>query len=99
MVPVTKSIENNPSALSVATNGTKRVDSEAARDLWNDEGDDFFGHPTGSTNQEAEEEAEAPVAIATTSTRGKKRKSGTVASRSRKVAGKSSKKEGWEQDS
>ncbi|EIW86595.1 hypothetical protein CONPUDRAFT_45589 [Coniophora puteana RWD-64-598 SS2] len=92
------SLENNPPALSVATNGTKRADPGAVRDLWNEEGDDFFGHTTGPTNQEGEEEAEAPAIATTTSTRGKKRKVGSGGARPRKAGGKNSKKDVAEQE-
>ncbi|KAF9240898.1 P-loop containing nucleoside triphosphate hydrolase protein [Melanogaster broomeanus] len=58
----------------------------AVRDLWNDEGDDFFGHTINAGNatvDKAEEEgASAP-------NRGKKRKAGTSgAARPRKTGGK-----------
>ncbi|KIJ68315.1 hypothetical protein HYDPIDRAFT_24608 [Hydnomerulius pinastri MD-312] len=63
----------------------------AVRDLWNDEGDDFFGHTVnaGAANVdkgEEEEGAEAP-------SRGKKRKAGTSgATKPRKAGGKAAAK-------
>ncbi|KAJ6575249.1 SNF2 family N-terminal domain-containing protein [Mycena capillaripes] len=69
-----------PSAQDVKTSG-----DAAARDLWNEEGDDFFGHSgpnPGSVGADvADDENGGPVPTA--STRGKKRKS-TGAPRGRK---------------
>jgi len=69
------------SAQDVKTSG-----DAAARDLWNEEGDDFFGHsgpnPAGADVAD-DENGSAPAP--TTSTRGKKRKpGGTGAPRGRK---------------
>ncbi|KAH7931126.1 hypothetical protein BV22DRAFT_1137807 [Leucogyrophana mollusca] len=65
--------------------GPADTQAEAVRDLWNEEGDDFFGHsatagPTAA--MEAGEEEDATVATS----RGKKRKAGTT--RPRKAAAK-----------
>lgn len=53
------------------------------RDLWNEEGDDFFGHSGPSVDAEQNDE-DSGTAVAQT-TKGKKRKTGPVPSRSRKV--------------
>ena len=65
----------------------KAAGDEAARDLWNEEGDDFFGHSGPTTGPSpsvdiAEEENGGPVPAP--ATRGKKRKPGTGAPRGRK---------------
>jgi DNA helicase INO80 len=69
------------SAQDVKTSG-----DAAARDLWNEEGDDFFGHSgpnSGLAGDVADDENSGPVPTA--STRGKKRKpGGTGAPRGRK---------------
>lgn len=59
----------------------KRSNQESVRDLWNEEGDDFFGH-TAPTPAERPDDETLPVASA--STRGKRRKSGTTSTRGRK---------------
>ncbi|KAL4069563.1 SNF2 family N-terminal domain-containing protein [Scleroderma citrinum] len=70
--------------------GTNDAKGEMVRDLWNEEGDDFFGHTVHSgTATEKGNEGEAISAP----TRGKKRKTGTTsASRSRKPGGNQSAK-------
>ncbi|KAJ7619158.1 SNF2 family N-terminal domain-containing protein [Mycena polygramma] len=69
-----------------APQDVKTSGDTAARDLWNEEGDDFFGHSgpnTGVANVDvADDEGGAPAPTA--STRGKKRKPGTGAPRGRK---------------
>ncbi|KDR85120.1 hypothetical protein GALMADRAFT_218196 [Galerina marginata CBS 339.88] len=61
----------------------EKQDGQAAvRDLWNEEGDDFFGH---TANAPAERQDEEGVPIVSHSTRGKRRKPGTTgATRGRK---------------
>lgn len=65
--------------------------SDAMRDLWNEEGDDFFGHSTNNSGAiappEGGEEEEATV----TPAKGKKRKA-TAGARPRKAAGKGNNK-------
>lgn len=63
--------------------------NDAVQDLWNDEGDDFFGHSTlaqGNVTADKGEE-DGP---ATTTSRGKKRKGAgpSGVSRTRKTGGK-----------
>lgn len=64
------------------------ADGEPVRDLWNDEGDDFFGHSgmigsNGGATEVAEDENPTPGPA---TSRGKKRKGGTTsASRGRKT--------------
>lgn len=68
---------------------TNDTNSEAVRDLWNEEGDDFFGHSVSGTAMEKGNDGE----IVSAPTRGKKRKAGmSGASRSRKPGGKQSAK-------
>lgn len=55
--------------------------SQAVRDLWTEEGDDFFGHTGGppagaSISATPEEEDATPAPVTTTSTRGKRRRGG-----------------------
>ncbi|KAL4268117.1 Chromatin-remodeling ATPase INO80 [Pleurotus pulmonarius] len=61
--------------------------SAAGRDLWNEEGDDFFGHsaPQPSAAEIADEDASTPVPAATT--RVKKRRATGAATRGRKTGG------------
>lgn len=80
------------SATSAKKNGKKtpgQADSDAAvRDLWNDEGDEFFGQPTqpqGGARIEEVEEGDGTPAPAAPSGRGRKRKGdGTPSTRGRK---------------
>jgi DNA helicase INO80 len=59
---------------------------ESVRDLWNEEGDDFFGH---TAQAPAERQDDENVPVASQSTRGKRRKLGaTGASRGRKPGSK-----------
>lgn len=68
---------------------TNDTNSEAVRDLWNEEGDDFFGHSVSGAATEKGNDGE----IVSAPTRGRKRKTGTSgASRSRKPGGKQSAK-------
>jgi len=53
------------------------------RDLWNEEGDDFFGHSGPSVSAEQNDEDSGTAVVQTT--KGKKRKTISVPSRSRKV--------------
>jgi len=67
------------------------TDNDTVRDLWNDEGDDFFGHSANQGNVTAEKGEE--VGNGTPSNRGKKRKGGNSgALRPRKTGGKGKKK-------
>lgn len=61
--------------------------SAAGRDLWNEEGDDFFGHSASQPNaaEIADEDASTPVPVATT--RVKKRRATGAATRGRKTGG------------
>lgn len=67
--------------------GSANADNDAVRDLWNDEGDDFFGHLANQGNATADKgEEDGPVAAPS---RGKKRKGGSSGvSRARKMGGK-----------
>ncbi|KIK96361.1 hypothetical protein PAXRUDRAFT_312720 [Paxillus rubicundulus Ve08.2h10] len=64
--------------------GSDSTSRDAVRDLWNDEGDDFFGHTVNSGNASADKGEEEG---ATAASRGKKRKAGASA-RPRKTGGK-----------
>lgn len=78
----TKKTGKRPSAGSAST------DNGAVQDLWNDEGDDFFGHPATQGNTTVDKGEEEGTAAAPS--RGKKRK-GTNSSgvpRPRKAGGK-----------
>jgi len=60
----------------------KQDDQTAVRDLWNEEGDDFFGH---TATVPAERQDDESVPVVSHSTRGKRRKPGTTgATRGRK---------------
>jgi len=63
-------------------NNQKKTDQTAVRDLWNEEGDDFFGHTlAGPTDRQDEDN----VPVTAQSSRGKRRKPGaTGAPRGRK---------------
>ncbi|CAA7266562.1 unnamed protein product [Cyclocybe aegerita] len=59
-----------------------KQNQDSVRDLWNDEGDDFFGHTTPST---AERQDDDSLPVTTQSTRGRRRKAGaTTSTRGRK---------------
>jgi len=63
------------------------ADQAPVQDLWNEEGDDFFGHaaPQSTERQMDEDANNNAIPVASTSTRGKRRKSGaTGATRGRK---------------
>ncbi|KAF8973906.1 SNF2 family DNA-dependent ATPase [Flammula alnicola] len=61
----------------------KASNQEAVRDLWNEEGDDFFGHTAPAPVERQDEDS--VVTVASQSTRGKRRKLGTTgATRGRK---------------
>ncbi|KAF8559204.1 hypothetical protein OG21DRAFT_707459 [Imleria badia] len=67
--------------------GPASANNDAVRDLWNDEGDDFFGHLANQGNATADKGEEDGTVAAPT--RGKKRKGGSSgASRPRKTGGK-----------
>jgi len=68
--------------------GSTNADNDAVRDLWNDEGDDFFGHLASQGNVTADK-GEEDGAVAAPS-RGKKRKGGSSSGvpRPRKTGGK-----------
>jgi DNA helicase INO80 len=65
--------------------GSASANNDTVRDLWNDEGDDFFGHLANQGNVTADK-GEEDGTVATPS-RGKKRKGGG-SSRPRKTGGK-----------
>ncbi|KAG8219916.1 SNF2 family DNA-dependent ATPase [Butyriboletus roseoflavus] len=69
--------------------GSARTDNDAVRDLWNDEGDDFFGHLANQGNVAADTKGEEDGTAAAPS-RGKKRKGGGSSGvpRPRKTGGK-----------
>lgn len=76
---------------TTATSGSSAQDVKTsgdavARDLWNEEGDDFFGHsgPNAGLAADIPEDENGGGSAPTTSTRGKKRKPGTGAPRGRK---------------
>jgi DNA helicase INO80 len=74
---------------------TATSEGEPIRDLWNDEGDDFFGHSAAAaaTSNAASDPAVDDDKIAVTASRGKKRKSNASgATRARKLAGSKGKK-------
>lgn len=80
-----KQAPNNSAASKKSSNkrtgGASDETTQAVRDLWTEEGDDFFGHtggpPTGATITEIPEEEDAtPGPTASTSTRGKRRRGG-----------------------
>lgn len=68
--------------------GSASADNDAVRDLWNDEGDDFFGHLASQGNVIADKGEEDGVV--TVPSRGKKRKGGSSSGvlRPRKTGGK-----------
>lgn len=88
---------SNPSGSSSRKGGKQAVgvsegpSGDTMRDLWNEEGDDFFGHSNNNNSAvappEGGEEEEGTAAPA----KGKKRKAGAAA-RSRKTTGKGSRK-------
>ena len=51
------------------------------QDLWNEEGDDFFGHTASAPAERQDED----IAMTSQSTRGNRRKSGTGTARGRKT--------------
>ncbi|KAJ3517373.1 hypothetical protein NLJ89_g556 [Agrocybe chaxingu] len=57
--------------------GDAKQNQDSVRDLWNDEGDDFFGHTTPST---AERQDDDNLPMAMQSTRGRRHKTGATAS-------------------
>lgn len=68
--------------------GSASTNNDAVRDLWNDEGDDFFGHLANQGNITADKgEEDGPAAAPS---RGKKRKGGSSSGvpRPRKTGGK-----------
>lgn len=68
--------------------GSASTDNDTVRDLWNDEGDDFFGHPATQGNGTADKGEEDGTAVAPS--RGKKRKGANSSGvpRPRKTGGK-----------
>ena len=62
---------------------------DVGRDLWNEEGDDFFGSSGGASIQEMDDEG---TPVPTTSGRGRKRGDGTVSRRGRKPGPKPGRK-------
>lgn len=69
--------------------GTSEESSDAMRDLWNEEGDDFFGHSTNNNGATAPPEGGEEEEGTATPAKGKKRK---AAARPRKTTGKGNKK-------
>lgn len=68
------------------TGKEKSTGQDSMRDLWNEEGDDFFGHSTGVPADKANDDT---LPAASQSTRGKRRKTGTTgATRGRKQSQK-----------
>ena len=67
--------------------GEKPLQEEPMQDLWNEEGDDFFGHTTSAP---AERQDEDNIAMASQGIRGKRRKSGAGTVRGRKTKKKPS---------
>jgi len=70
--------------------GASEGSSDAMRDLWNEEGDDFFGHSTNNSGTIAPPEGDEEEEGATTPAKGKKRKAAVT--RPRKTVGKGNKK-------
>lgn len=68
--------------------GPASANNDAVRDLWNDEGDDFFGHLANQGNATADKGEEDGTVAAPS--RGKKRKGGSSSGvpRPRKTGGK-----------
>ena len=65
--------------------GEKLSQQEPMQDLWNEEGDDFFGHMTSAP---AERQAEENIATSSQGNRGNRRKSGAGTTRGRKTGPK-----------
>lgn len=64
----------------------KNPGQDSMRDLWNEEGDDFFGHSTAAPTDKGNDDS---LPVASQSTRGKRRKVGTTgATRGRKQSQK-----------
>jgi len=80
-----------PGPITADTGGTTKTPGAPTRDLWTEEGDEFFGHsgPTQSGPQDSTKDAEDGTATPK-STRGKKRSraGATTGSRSRKSTSK-----------
>lgn len=68
-----------------STTGEKPSQQEPMQDLWNEEGDDFFGHTTSAA---AERQDEDNITITSQGVRGNRRKSGTGTIRGRKTGSK-----------
>ena len=62
---------------------------DVGRNLWDEEGDDFFGNSTGPTIQELDDEG---TPVPTVSGRGRKKGDGTVSRRGRKPGPKPGRK-------
>lgn len=65
--------------------GERLSQQEPMQDLWNEEGDDFFGHTASAP---AERQDEDNIAMTSQSIRGNRRKSGTGTNRGRKTGSK-----------
>jgi DNA helicase INO80 len=61
----------------------KQGNQDSVRDLWNEEGDDFFGHTAAPTERQDEEN----IATTSQSVRGKRRKQGVTGVNPRKKPG------------
>ena len=62
----------------------KQENQNPVRDLWNEEGDDFFGHTTAAPTERQDDEN---IASTSQSTRGKRRKLGATVTHPRKKPG------------
>ncbi|KAF9015289.1 SNF2 family N-terminal domain-containing protein [Cyathus striatus] len=88
------SLDSNSSGIhgKVAEKQSDGSQSELpVRDLWNDEGDDFFGHsaPATTSTNDAGEELDISLPTSTHPARGKKRRGGTTSgTRGRKTGGR-----------
>ena len=77
---------SRPSANEQAkSTGGKATQQEPMQDLWNEEGDDFFGH---TASVPAERQDEDNIAMPSQSIRGNRRKSGAGTARGRKTGSK-----------
>jgi DNA helicase INO80 len=65
--------------------GEKAAHQEPMQDLWNEEGDDFFGHTASAP---AERQDEDSIAMTSHNVRGNRRKSGAGTARGRKTGSK-----------
>lgn len=78
------SLESSNRLSGGKSSGGGKQSNDNVRDLWNEEGDDFFGHNTATAAEKPEDDGAANASTA----RGKKRKAGTGAPRGRKPGSK-----------